>query len=142
MKENDVSRAHQCDLRHVRGLHPFPPKPHGKIPIPVRMILGNFQPERQELHHAILVDLHESSVLCGKYQRGWVAKIYKAEMSIGMYFAVQHRRNFARIVIRLPSQGVSCRDRQGQPEIDLLEKPWHGLSAPIKLRKHKRMKRV
>src|SRR5439155_2536319 len=142
MKEKDVSRAHQCDLGHVRGFHPFPPALHGKIPISVRMVLRNFQAERKELHHTILVDLHEPSVLCGKYQRRGVAKIYKAEMSIRMDFTVQHSRDFARILIRIPSQGISCRDRQGQPEIDLLEKPWRCLSASIKLRKHKAMKRV
>src|ERR1035441_7897741 len=69
MKEKDVSWAHQCDFRQVRGVHlPFP-ELHGKILIPVRMVLGNFQPERKEPYHAILVDLHDPSVFCGEYQR-------------------------------------------------------------------------
>src|ERR1022692_1918637 len=79
--------------------------PSGKILIPVRMVLGNFQPERKEPYHAILVDLHEPSVFCGEYQRWRVAEIYKAEMAVGAYLAVQHRRDFARIVLRIPSIG-------------------------------------
>src|ERR1022692_1471462 len=116
--------------------------PSGKILIPVRMVLGNFQPERKEPYHAILVDLHEPSVFCGEYQRWRVAEIYKAEMAVGAYLAVQHRRDFARIVLRIPSQSVPRGHGVPQPEIDLLEELWRCFSVPIEFRKHECMKGV
>ena len=58
---------------------PFPER-HRKIFVPVRMVFGNFQSERKELHHAVLIDLHESSVFRREDQRRWVTEIYKTEI--------------------------------------------------------------
>jgi len=52
------------------------------------MVFWNFQPQGKELHHPILVNLHEFFVLCRKYQRRRMTEIYKAEMSSGPYFAI------------------------------------------------------
>src|SRR5438445_12571031 len=99
MKEEDVSWAHQRDFRHVRRVQlPFS-ELHGKILVPVRMIFANLQPQGKELHHTILVNLHKFFVLRRKHQGRRMTEIYKAEMSSGPYFAIYHRRDFARTVI-------------------------------------------
>jgi len=72
------------------------------------MILGDFQPQWCKLHHQVVVDLHEFPVLRGKYQRRWMTEIDKAEMSVRTQLTVNHRGDFARIVIRIPSKSVPC----------------------------------
>ena len=97
---------------------------HGEIFVPVGMIFGNFQTQGEKLHYASFVDLHELFIFGGEYQRRRVAEIYKAKMPAGTDFAVQHGRNFTRIVIRIASQSVAGSDGLRQPEIDLLEEVW------------------
>jgi len=110
--------------------------------MPVGMVFGNFQSEREELHHPGVIDLHEPVKFRGEYQRRRVAEIYKTKMSGGAYFAVEHGRDLTRIVIFVSSQRVSGRDRLRQPEIDLLEETGRRFTAMVEFRKHEGMKRV
>src|ERR1035437_2046301 len=142
IKEEDVTGTHECDFCHVRGVH-FPcPERYRKVLVPVRIVLGNFQSERKELHHASLIDLHEPFVFCRRYQRWWVAEIYKTERSTGTYLTVEHGGDFARIVIFIPSQGVPRGDGLCEPKINLLEEIGCCFSVPIQFGKHECMKSV
>jgi hypothetical protein len=121
VKKNDVSRAHQCDLGYVRSAYLTLPARRGKVFISVRVILGNFQPERRELHELIRIHWHEAPVLRGKNQWWRTAEIYKAEMSVGTYFTVNHGGDFARMVIRVEAQSVPSGDGLRKAEIDVFE---------------------
>ena len=103
VQKEQVSRAHEGDFGHVRGVDLPRPERHRKIFVPVGMIFGNLQPERQELDHAGVIDLHKPVVLGGKHQRGRMPEIYEAKMPARTYFTVQHGRDFARIVVRIAS---------------------------------------
>src|ERR1700682_2569171 len=106
------------------------------------MVFGNLQSKRQELHHVGVINLHELIEFGGKDQRGRMAEIYKTKIPAGTDFAVQHGRNFTRIVVRIASQSIPGSHGLCQPEINLFEKTRGGLSAVIKFREHECMKRV
>src|ERR1700675_1442091 len=67
IKEENVSWTHERDFCHVRRVHFARSRRHGKIPVPVWIVLRNRQPQREEPHHASLADLHELFVFRGKY---------------------------------------------------------------------------
>src|SRR5271154_4770949 len=77
VKKEQVAGAHERDLRDVPGGHLALPERHRKISIPVGMVFGNLQAERQELHHVGLANLNESVEFSGKYQRRRVTEVYK-----------------------------------------------------------------
>ena len=56
------------------------------------------------------VDLHESVEFRREHQWWRMAEIHKPKVPARTDFAVQHGRDFARIVILIPSQSVACGD--------------------------------
>src|SRR5258708_38728459 len=64
------------------------PEMHGEVSFAVRMIFGDFQPERQELHHPVSVDVAEPPGLRGEQERRRMTEGHKPGMAGNTHFAV------------------------------------------------------
>src|SRR4030095_7472059 len=105
------------------------------------MISRNLQTQRQELHHSIFGQLHKLAIFSREHERRRVSKIYKSKIAVGMYFAIKHSRNLARIFFTYTKCVTSC-NRMGQTQVQVFKQLRRGGSVVIKLGEHERMKRI
>src|SRR4051812_43244281 len=106
------------------------------------MIFGNLQTQRQELRHLAFVDVHELAVFRGEHQWRRMPEIYKTEISVWTYFAVQHGRDLARMIFVADSKRVSRADRLRQAQVDVFKKFRRRLSVVVKFGQHEGVKCV
>jgi hypothetical protein len=52
------------------------------------MTRGDLQAERQKLHHAAFIDVHDFAILRREHQRYWVAEVREAKKSARADFAI------------------------------------------------------
>ena len=83
IQEKDVSRIDQRDLGNIRVVRRPLPELHREIPFPVRMIFGNFEPERKELHHSASVDLQNVRRTAENRRGGGCPKLTKRKWPDG-----------------------------------------------------------
>src|ERR1700721_309495 len=142
VKKNDVASIHQGDLVRVKRGHLALTKRNGNIPVSVRMIFGNLQPEGRELHHARPSNLHELSILRGEHKRGRVTESDKAEEPVRAYLPVYHGRDLAKTVLGSKAQCVSGCNGLCKSEVDYFEHFCCRFAVRVEFTKHCSMKCV
>jgi hypothetical protein len=100
IENKNISGTHQRDLAEVGRVEVSLPQVDGIVFFAIRVIGGNLQAERKELHHAAFIDMHELSVLRREHQRRRMPKICESKLTARADFAVQHRRVISCAVVR------------------------------------------
>src|SRR5215471_11726663 len=106
------------------------------------MISRDLQAQRKKLHHPVLIQVHKLSIFSREHERWRVPEIYKAEIAVWMYFAVEHGRDFARIFLLTYLECVARGYRQRQTQVDVFKQLRRRSSVLIKFREHEGMERI
>ncbi len=106
------------------------------------MIGGELQAEREELRHVVVTYRKQPGMFCGEDQRGRVAEVGEAEVSVGVHFAVEHGGNLSRLFGLAQAEGVACGDGLRQPQVEVFEESGRGLSVAVQLGEHERLEGV
>ena len=106
------------------------------------MIGGKLEAEREELRHVVVMDGKQTGALCGEDQRWRVAEVGEAEISFGMYFAIQHGGDLACLFGLAHAERVARGAGLCEPEVQVLEQPGRRSSVAVELGKHERVEGV
>src|ERR1700745_2566916 len=91
IKKEDVPCIHERELGHARRLHASLPIVQREVAVPVRMVFGDLQAEREKLHHPALVQFHESAKFRRVNEWRRMSEIHKSKVAGWPDFAIQHR---------------------------------------------------
>src|SRR5262245_45957478 len=106
------------------------------------MVSRNLQTQGKELHHPIFIQLHELTKFSREHQRRRMAEVYKTEISVRMYFAVKHGRDFTGIVLLAYLKCVASGNRLRQAQVDVFKQLRRRFPVMIKFRKHEGMEGI
>src|SRR5713226_9776382 len=132
IKKQDVSSAHKRNLSYIGEVQLSLSQLDGDILASIRIVFWNFESERKEMHHTVLIHLHELAVFGGEDQRRGVPEVDNTEVSIRVDLPIQHCRNFTGS-IGASSQSVPCRDRLCEPQVDFFNQIRCCLAVSVEL---------